>query len=579
MLNKTKIRGLSKGIVVMLVLALFAGYSFGQNLVVSGSGTFSGNGVINIKGSINTSGASGPVTISGTVNLNGDNLQRLGVSGSNAIQFNTLQALGSSIKQMDVNVTADALQINNGNYFDVMGKSLTVNTATITNGIIRVNGGSAAFNGVPSIATNGSVVAEAGMLDFNANVDNSGTISLSGNAVANFAGNFVKVGTLSFGNASTVVFDGGAQTIPAVNYGNLTLSGTAGKTGSTGSITLAGNLTLNQNLDVYTNGGTVVFSAPGSVSGAGEVIGAVQRTHTFAAATPYAFNRAEVTLQFASAEEEDVTITMRPGVAPSGVGTSYVNRYYGVSSNANLALNNANLQLYYLNSELVNISNEDKLGFSKYSGGTLSKLGTNGGSYTRNVSSDPNTIALTNINQGLSGITEFAITPIGYVTIANGAWNAVATWGSTPDDIPGATDDAEVRHNVTMGGGNRQIANLTITHDATYNGVLNVDDGNFTVTGALNSTGAINVSASRTLQVNGALTLSGNMLVNGIANLTSVTNNGSFMIDGAGAQANLTGQFTNNSNLTTQNGGLLKITGADLVNSGAITNNGTITLE
>ncbi len=60
-----------------------------------------------------------------------------------------------------------------------------------------------------------------------------------------------------------------------------------------------------------------------------------------------------------------------------------------------------------------------------------------------------------------------------------------------------------------MGGANRQITNLTITDDVTYDGKLNVNDANFTAT-SINNTGEINVSATRELTVSGGdLTNSG----------------------------------------------------------------------
>jgi hypothetical protein len=338
-------------------------------------------------------------------------------------------------------------------------------------------------------------------------------------------------------------------------------------------------------MDMITNGGTLVLPNPVTVTGTAEVRGAVQRTHDFAAGTSYAFNRAEVTMQFAALQSADVTIDMRPNVAPSGVGANYVNRYYGVISTADLNANNAMIQLYYLDGERVGSTNEAKYGLNKYNGSTLSKLGSNGGSYARIDGSPANTIALTSVNDGLNGITQLAITPIGYATIASGTWDAVATWGSTADDIPSTTDEAEVRHTVTMGGANRTIANLTITDDASYTGILNVDNANFSVTDSVINAGTINVGSSRTLTLGGSLTnnsgAAGTVLINGIAALTRVANNGTFTVDGATAQANMSGVFNNNAGatLSTANGGSVTVTGADLNNAGAITNNGKITVQ
>ena len=100
---------LSRGVSTLLILTLMATMAMAQSLVVTGGGSFSGTGTINVKGNINTSGASGGVSITGTVNLNGTTAtQLLGVSGSNALTFATLQATGDKAKQMDVDVTATA---------------------------------------------------------------------------------------------------------------------------------------------------------------------------------------------------------------------------------------------------------------------------------------------------------------------------------------------------------------------------------------------------------------------------------------------------------------------------------------
>jgi hypothetical protein len=751
MKNSTTGRILNLGILALVTIVLIATVAMGQNLIVSGSGSFSGAGTINVKGNINTSGASAAVSIPGTVNLNGAlSTQQLGVSGSNALTFSQLIASGSIAKQMDVNVTvSDALTVNitGGLNFDLQANTLTLggtsaltlgsldvsdagnsvvynrasgsqtmlglayvgavtlsgaaakdlsanasvagafahsggdmtvnhnlsvsyatpsfttiadvtgnstlalsgtgakaigqisgiaagssisnsgasglltvttlagnagsiaggvggvtfanaatnggnitggsgaitfsNTLAHSTGTITAGSGGVVFNGIPTIAS-GSVTAGTGAsLDFNTNIANSGTISLTGTGAATINGDFTSVGTLAFANGSQVTFDGAGQTIPVATYGNVTMDGTSAKTAA-GSATLAGNLVLNQNLDMFTNGGTLTFSSAGTVAGGSEIIGSVQRTHQLDAGTAYAFNRAEVTMQFASNENADVTLTMRPGVAPTGVGVNYVNRYYGVSSTADLSTNNARVQLYYLDAERVGSLNEAKYGLNKYTT-SLSKLGSNGGTYARVDGAPANTLALSNINQGLTGVSEFAITPIGFYTVATGNWNAIATWGSTADDIPSATDDAEVRHTVAVPTVST-IANLTITDDATYTGVLNIDGANFTAT-TLTSTGAVNVSATRTLTVGGSFVnnsgAASSVLINGIAALVNVTNNGTFTVDGVSAQANLSGAFLNNSGatLTTANSGAVTVTGADLTNAGTITNAGSITVQ
>jgi hypothetical protein len=528
-------------------------------LALSGTGLKAIDAIngIAVGSAISNTGVSGPLTVQTLAgNLGAIN------GGAGGVTF--------------VNAATNGGDINGGGGAVTFSNTLAQSAGTITAGA-----GGVVFNGIPTISAGTVTAGDGANLDFNTNIANSGTISLTGTGAATINGDFTSVGTLSFAATSQVTFDGAGQTIPTATFGNVTMAGSAGKTAAA-SATLAGNLVLNQNLDMLTNGGTLVFSNSGTVTGAAEVIGAVQRTHQLAGGTAYAFNRAEVTMQFAANEDNDVTIDMRPGATPTGVGANHIDRYYGVSSAANLATNNANIQLYYLDGERVGSLNEAKYGLNKYDG-ALSKLGSNGGAYTRVDGAPANIIALSNVNQGLVGITQFAITPIGYITIADGNWNVFGTWGSTTDDIPDATDDAEVRHTVGMGGGLRTIANLTITDDATYTGILNVNDANFNATGNLVSDGAINVTASYTLTVGGTLTnnvAASSVIVSGIASLVRTDNNGTFTVANGGV-ANLTGAFNNyvGSSLSTVGTGALTITGADLTNAGSISNAGTITVQ
>lgn len=551
-------------------------------------------GRINVTGSAvnagSLSGGAGGLTIGtsltnnlgGTVNNNGGALS-VGTTTTNdgaiALGAGTAGFTGTVTNQSTGTITGGA-------------GAVTFSGAFVGNGTSTATAGGGGFNFANTVALGGgTLTSSAGAIDF---VDDfsmsTGTLSLTGTGSLTVQkGMTTTGGTVSFASGSTVSYtQAGAQSVYNTTYGNLTIGGSGTKTAA-GAINVAGaTVTLNNNLEMGANT-LQITNAATTVSGSSEVRGAVERNHTYAAATDYAFNRAEVRMAFASpiGVATPITITMNPNTKPGGAGANYINRTYGVSSTVNLAANNATVQLYYLDAERIGTINEAKLGLHKYDGATLSKLGSNGGAYTRVDGSPANTIALTLVNQGLTGVTEFAITPITYATIAAGSWNAAATWGSTSDDIPGATDDAEVRHTVGMPVlVSQTIANLTITADATYSGILNVDNANFNAT-SITSTGNVNVSATRILTVGGAFVVNSGVsstktvTVNGTATLNSVTNNGTFTVDGASAQANLTGALNNNAGATLQtaNSGSVTVTGADLTNAGTVTNNGSITVQ
>jgi hypothetical protein len=176
-------RIMKQGILAIITIALIAIVAMGQNLIVSGSGTFSGNGTINVKGNINTSAASGAISNPGIVNLNGSSsLQQLGVAGSNALTFAQLVASGSVAKQMAVNVTvSDALTVNitGGLNVNVQTNVLTLGgTSTLTLGSLNVSnaGSSVVYN-----RASGSQIVLG--------LPYAGTVTLSGGAAKNLSGN------------------------------------------------------------------------------------------------------------------------------------------------------------------------------------------------------------------------------------------------------------------------------------------------------------------------------------------------------------------------------------------------------
>jgi hypothetical protein len=476
----------------------------------------------------------------------------------------------------------------------LIGSSGAATFAAAFNG----NGTSAATAGTGGFAFSNNVTLGGGTLTagagaaitFNGNFAmSSGTMSLTGTGALTVGADFATTGgTVSFGTASSVSYtQAGNQNVFNTAYGNLTVGGSGTKT-ALGNVTVSGTatgLTLNNDLALSTY--TLTIDAAGvAVGGANEAIGKVRRNHNFTLATAYAFNRSDVTASLASTAAADITLGMFPNTDPTtGIGTQYVKRQYTLASAFSTAANNMTVQLRYLDSELQSVSNEAKLGIYKLVGGTWSKLATNGGAYTRNVAGSPNTIQLSNVNEGLAGITELGMRPLDYVTIASGGWNTTSTWGSTADDIPGATDDATVRHQVTgLNGASRTIANLTVQGSGPYTGQLGVDANTFNAT-TITSDGTITVASGAALSVTGALQNNSggtsSVQVSGTATLGgTVTNAGAFVANGATAIVNVNAAFNNTGSLTVNNAaGQLIVTGFDLTNSGSITNNGTITVQ
>ena len=582
----------------------FSGIASVANAFSHSGGNLSVNENLTVSGATPTFATIADVATTKTLTLSGTGAKTI-TTVTTTTGTGTIDNTGVSGLMTITNLTGNAGVINGG-AGGATFTSAAANSGTITGGTgpvtfsstlaqsggtITAGAGDIAFNGIVT-ATAGTITSAAAgsQLDFNANVDNSSTaaITTTSTGEAFFSGSLNTTG-LTFASGSLVTFDGTTQTVPAVTYGNLTIGGASGTKTGGASFAVAGNLIVNTDLNMFTNTATLSFAnATSTVTGTNEVIGAVSRTHAFALTTAYPFNRSDVTASFAANEAADMTITMRPGVAPTGVGANYVARKYEVASTADLTTNNMDLKLYYIDSERngTALTAENKMGIRKYDGTTLSKYSTNAGAYTR-VDGTTNTIALTKLNQGLSGITEVSLVPITYETIAAGAWATMATWGTSADDQPAITDDAEVRHAVTLGAV-ATIVGLTITDDATYTGKLSVDGANFTATTITNNGGEVAVSTTRTLTVSGAFTNAAGsgttpaelVTITGIGTLASVANSKVFTV-ATGGVANLSAAFTNNSGATlnTVGTGALTITGADLTNAGTIANAGTITVQ
>ena len=490
-----------------------------NNVAINGTGNASFATIANVTGTstltLATTGTKSIAAIATTTS--GSVIDHTAASG--LLTITTLSGNAGAINTGAGGVEFTNAATNSGNIGGGAGPVSFGSTLNHSTGTITAGSGGIAFGGVVTYSSGTITSASSGsVLAFGANVVNSGTavLSLTSSGAATFAGAVASTG-LSFAPPSTVTFNGASQVVPSVTYGNLTLGGT-GTASSPASFAVAGNLILNQDLNMFTGGGTLSFAnEPSTVTGTYEVIGAVSRTHDFAISTPYAFNRQEVTASFAALQAADMTITMQPGISPSGVGANYVQRKYGVSSSAVLSTNNMDLKLYYTDTERQGtaVTAEARMGIRGYDGITLSKYSTNVGAYTR-VDGVTNTIALTKLNVGLGSIQEFALVPITYATIASGPWTTTGTWGSTLDDIPTATDDATIGASHTIAVPTvSTIANLTIAST----GGLSVNGANFTAT-SINNSGNLSVSVDRTLLING-----GDLTNNG-----AVTNAGTITI-------------------------------------------------
>ena len=438
--------------------------SLGGNITVNGNLTLT-------KGTLRASTSNYNVDVKGNWINNASATAFTPGTGSVTLDGTTANTLGGTFLSTFYNLTLN----------DTAGISLT-DSITATKSI-SVGGGIFDLSTYTARGTTGATFT----------LRSGSTLKIGG--TNSFPANFT---TDSLAATSTVNYYGGAQTVAAVKYGNLTLSGTSAKTG-TANDTLANNLTLSQSLTMPASDTLVMTSATGSnvtSSGGGEVDGAVKRIPAggFVTAMYYMFNRDSVGFALAKhGSSTQFTINMKPGDSTfGGVGapsSKYVKRSYGFSGGvAGDTLDK--LSLIYLNSELKNVSSELKLGAEAYNGSWSKLTGTSG--YVRTVDSINNVILDTNVYTALSGVSEFGLSTVAYQSIKTGSWSANGTWDEA--GFPGSGDDAQLDSSfvVTNSSATDSASSVTLIGNSTLN-----------VTTTMTVLGLVDVnSATATLQIN-----------------------------------------------------------------------------
>lgn len=548
------------------------------------SHTGSGSVTVNENFDVTTSGSFGTIADVAT----GKTLQFSSTTAGSSIT--TLSTLNGTIQKsgdQSLNIGTVTTTAASGVIENTGTGTLTIATLSGNAGTIRSTGtGTVAFTNAAT--SSGTITTGTGTLDFNSDITSTGTVSVTGAGNVFFGGS-VSSTTLTFDGASTATYDGAAQTIAVPTsggYGNLVLDGSADKTGSS-SFTVAGNLTLNRNLAMSSGQALTMTSTTGTnVLGTGEVTGSVRRSHTFTAGSAYSFNRANVTMTFASTASGDMTLTMSPGTAPSTLATAkYVERRYDFSA-VSVPGDLTAMQLYYDETSEDNnfVTNTTRLGIRTRDGATWAKLFTSG--YTRNAST-PGLVTLTGLSYPaatLAAVDEFGLYQVTLISNATGNWATAATWdeGVTPTN----DDDVEVATSVTVAadvsGTDRPASVLVKT-----GGSLDLSTGSLAILGTLNVTdnGFITSSSGRTLSgtswtnnTTGSSTFAGDVSFTSLTNTagTLTFNGGASSITGAVSNAaagviNVGGTLgiATASASTVNSAGNISVTGTGILNVGA----------
>jgi hypothetical protein len=539
----------------------------GKSLLLAG-------GTLNLTGAAPITVSAGTVDFSsGTVNYNGDADQTVyGTSyknlGISSIASHTKTA-GSAVAVTGTLTNAAVATLDFSGYgftgtgatFANSGTLKSSSTVAVTSGVVI--GGTFEYDAAQTVAPasyNNLTFAGAGIKTFTS----GSTYSIAGAYTPGAAANVY--------TGSSIIYNGSsAQTIADVSYANLELSNSAktwtigGYRGINGNLTLdanaatsvtgghninvSGNVVVNSNLS--TDSAVVFANASSTVSGLGDIIGSVMRTHTLGAATAYTYNNSATTVAFTSAQSVPFAMKLTK-TNPSGyvvnhsIGRVYVPTYSG------LAAGTATVALGYAYSDVGSIT-QSKL---KMFDPTISRTTEIGSPYTRDtltsasaygsIISSP--LAYTSIPTGVQIALDDRYN-LYKATAASADWNIAATWDQ--NQVPGQYDDAEI-----------------VASGITLN--------------AANSINSIVIDASGSLSI--ATAAAASLTVRASAITTALLNNGSLTVGSAGFAGGLTinaNNLDNEKTITVVNNASTVLVNGTFTNgsSATLTNAGTVTVQ
>ncbi|AXY73918.1 hypothetical protein D3H65_07955 [Paraflavitalea soli] len=473
--------------------------------------TINAGSTVSLGRSVNVTGSSSLLTVKGTLNP-GEVTTYLVTAGAITVDNNAVLKVYASTFSGNYSV-APSLNAGSTVEYAAAGNQ-TVNNAVMY-GTLRISGsGVKTLAGnlpglASSLSTSGNIYVAAGTLDLSTFTANRGT-TVAGGSITVSNGATLRIGgtngfpanyaTYTLSLTSTVEYAGNAQSVAALTYGNLTLSGTASavsKTFPATAITVAGNLsatagtatsvafTLNAALTVSGNVslGTATTFNGGSFSHT--VSGNWANNGTFTGSTS--------TVSFTGA-----------GAQLSGTGVNNFNNITFAASNitaaGTTALNIAG-----------NLSTSGPGLFTHLSGGTTTFTGT-----TKTISGTGISFDNLTVSGSVSSTSSYTVT--GNLDVSGTLSHTAGTL-----TISGASK-------LISGAGTKTFYGLAVTGTVT-------SAVSFSVASALNVTGSLTASA-------GIATFTGTASLSGTANLFNVTLNGTSLQLSTNSVLGIAGAYT-----------------------------------
>lgn len=386
----------------------------------------------------------------------------------NTLTYSTLKTSGSGIKQLSANLNA-------------------LNSTSSTTGNIYVTAGTLDLSGFT--ANRGTTVA-------------GGTISVSNGATLKIGGTNafpLNYSTVTLSLTSNTEYNGTAQTVTALTYGNLKLSSSGGavtKTGPASGFTIAGNFVTSVG-----SGSGVTFNANSNITVSGnDTIG----TSTTFNGSSFSHTVVGNWVNNGTYTPGTSTITMSgPGSTITGSSAQTFNNLTIAASNITAASTTINVA--------GNLATTGSGAFTHNTGGTLTMSGT-----SKTISGLNITLADLAVSGTVTTSSSFSVT--GNISVAG---SLTASAG-----------------NITMSGSTKTVSGAgTIGFYGLLLPGSITTSSNFSIANALDVSGSFTASA-------GTATFTGTSTLNGTANLFNVTLNGTSLILSTNSNLGISNTFT-----------------------------------
>ncbi|MBO9562132.1 MAG: hypothetical protein J7621_05130 [Niastella sp.] len=473
--------------------------------------TVNAGSTVTLARAVNVTGSSSLLTVKGTLNP-GETTTYLVTAGAITVDNNAILKVYASTFAGNYSVTPT---LNAGSTVEYAAPGNQTVSNALTYGTLRISGGGVKTlagnlpNLASALSTAGNIYVAAGTLDLSTFTANRGTTVAGGNVTVLNGATLRIGGTNGFPQnyasqmlslTSTVEYYGNAQTIAALTYGNLAVSGTSGavtKTFPAGAFTVAGNLSATVGAAT-----SVAFTANAAITVSGNVSLGASTTFNGGTAS-HVVNGNWVNNGTFTGSTSTVTFS-GAGTQLSGTGANNFNNITVAASNVTAAATTALSIGGNLNTSGPGV-------FTHLAGGTTTFTGA-----SKTISGTGITFDNLTVSGSVSSTSAYTVT---------GNLNIGGTLSHTAGTVTMSGASKSI-----LGTGTKSFYGLAVTGTVT-------SAVNFSVASLLNVTGSLTATA-------GTATFTGTSFLSGTANLFNVTLNGTSLQLSTNAVLGIAGAYT-----------------------------------